>query len=41
MALLWLLIGKVPSSTIAGTVSKPKYGVMRNAQPMIQPMPVP
>ena len=30
-------IGKSPSSTICGTVSKPKYGVIRSAIPIIQP----
>ena len=41
MAFFWSLMGKLPSSTMAGTHSKPKYGVMRNAQPMIQPTPKP
>ena len=31
------LIGKSPSSTICGTVSNPKYGVINNAIPMIHP----
>ena len=36
MALLESLIGKSPSSTICGTVSNPKNGVIKRAIPMIQ-----
>ena len=37
MAFLAFEVGKSPSSTIWGTVSKPKYGVISRAMPMIQP----
>ena len=37
IAFLEFLIGKSPSSTIWGTVSNPKYGVIKRAIPMIQP----
>ena len=37
IAFLELLIGKSPSSTIWGTVSNPKYGVIRSAMPMTHP----